>query len=332
MWLCVGEVGRFTWGWMVSRLLIAANFFPLWLLVFCGAALVWPVGFTWFSGPWITWALAFIMLGMGVTLDAGAFRAVGRMPAAVGIGFVAQFTIMPAAGWAIATWMRLPADLAVGLILVACCPGGTASNVVAFIARANVALSVVMTFCSTVAAVLVTPLLTHWLAGAWLPVDGRGMVVTALQVVVAPVVLGVVLHHRFPRLAGPAGSVGPLVSVVLISMICASIIGHNRVAILEHGPVLLAAVLLLHGTGFLLGWVAARVCRLGPPEAEAVSIEVGMQNSGLAAVLARTHFAASPLTAVPAALSSVIHSLIGSALAVYWRTRRNADAGGRPGN
>jgi bile acid:Na+ symporter, BASS family len=210
----------------------------------------------------------------------------------------------------------------VGLILVACCPGGTASNVVAFIARANVALSVVMTFCSTVTAVVVTPLLTHWLAGAWLPVDGWGMVFTAMQVVVAPVVIGVFLHHRLPQLAGPAGMVGPLVSVVLISMICASIIGRNREEILDNGLLLFAAVGLLHGVGFILGWLAARICRLGRPEAEAVSIEVGMQNSGLAAVLARTHFAANPLTAVPAALSSVVHSLIGSALAVYWRRNK----------
>lgn len=268
------------------------------------------------------WSLALIMLGMGVTLDGRAFKAVARMPGAVGIGFVAQFTIMPAAGWLVATLMRLPPDLAVGVILVACCPGGTASNVVAFIARANVALSVVMTFCSTVAAVVATPVLTHLLAGEWLPVDGWGMVATALQVVVAPVVLGVVLHHRLPRLAAPAGTVGPLVSVVLISMICASIVGRNRDAIVENVTVLLASVMLLHGAGFLLGWAAARVFRLGAPEAEAVSIEVGMQNSGLAAVLARSHFAANPLTAVPAALSSVVHSLIGSALAVYWRRRK----------
>lgn len=268
------------------------------------------------------WALAFIMLGMGVTLDTGAFRSVAGMPGAVGVGVVAQFVVMPAAGWAVAKVMKLPPDLSVGLILVACCPGGTASNVVAFIARANVALSVVMTFCSTVAAVVVTPALTHLLAGAWLPVDGWGMVLTALQVVVAPVVVGVFLHHRLPHLAGPAGMVGPLLSVVLISMICASIIGRNREALLENGPELLASVVLLHGAGFLLGWATARAFRLGAAEAEAVSIEVGMQNSGLAAVLARSHFAANPLVAVPSALSSVVHSLIGSALAVYWRHRK----------
>jgi len=301
----------------------AANWFPVWLVVFCGLALVWPEAFAWFSGAWITWALALIMLGMGVTLDKGAFQAVAGMPRSVAVGVVAQFVVMPAAGWVVAKVLRLPPDLAVGLILVGCCPGGTASNVVAFIARANVALSVVMTFCSTVAAVVVTPALTHLLAGAWMPVDGWGMVVTALQVVVVPVVVGVVLHHRLPRLAGPAGMAGPLLSVVLISMICASIIGQNRVALLENGPLLFAAVVLLHGVGFLLGWVAARVCRLGAAEAEAVSIEVGMQNSGLAAVLARSHFAANPLVAVPAALSSVVHSLIGSALAVYWRRRKD---------
>ena len=308
---------------VLKTILTAANWFPAWLVGFCGVAMVRPDAFTWFSGPWITWALAFIMLGMGITLEVGAFKAVGQMPRAVATGFFAQFLVMPTAGWVVARALGLPPDLAVGLMLVACCPGGTASNVVAFIAKANVALSVVMTFCSTLAAVVMTPLLTQWLAGAWLPVDGWGMVLTALQVVVVPVVVGVVLHHHLPKLAGPAMAAGPLLSVLLICMICASIIGRERDAILENGLVLMAAVTLLHGAGFFFGWVIAKISRFEPSSAEAISIEVGMQNSGLAAVLARTHFAANPLTAVPAALSSVVHSLIGSALAVYWRQRKN---------
>lgn len=307
---------------VLKMILAAANWFPAWLVGFCGIAMVLPDAFTWFSGPWITWALAFIMLGMGITLEVGAFKAIGNMPRAVATGFFAQFLVMPSAGWVVARALGLPPDLAVGLMLVACCPGGTASNVVAFIARANVALSVVMTFCSTVAAVVVTPVLTQWLAGAWLPVDGWGMVLTALQVVVAPVIIGVVLHHHLPKLSGPAMSVGPLLSVFLICMICASIIGRERDAILENGLVLMAAVVLMHGAGFFFGWAIAKISRFEASEAEAISIEVGMQNSGLAAVLARTHFAANPLTSVPAALSSVVHSLIGSALAVYWRQRK----------
>ena len=278
-----------------------------------------PAAFTWFSGPWIVWGLAFIMLGMGVTLDAGAFRKVAASPWPVVLGFVAQYTVMPLTAWAVARALDLPADFAVGLILVGCCPGGTASNVVAYIAGANVALSVVMTFCSTVAAVAMTPWLTSLLAGAYLEVDASGMLLTTLQVVVAPVALGVFLHHKVPSLARPCSEAGPLGSVLLICLICASIVGNSRAAILEHGGLLMLAVALLHGGGFLVGWALARIGRLATGDSRAVSIEVGMQNSGLAAVLAKTHFAANPLTAVPAALSSVTHSLIGSLLAAIWR-------------
>ena len=297
----------------------AANAFPLWLLLFSGLAMWRPGLFTWFGGEWIVWALTFVMLGMGVTLDGGAFRKVARDWRAVVLGFFAQFLVMPASGWGVAKVMDLPPDFAVGLILVACCPGGTASNVVTYIARANVALSVVMTTCSTLAAVALTPWLTHQLAGAYLEVDGWGMFITTLRVVIFPVVIGVILHHRFPRLQKPVANYGPMVSVLLICMICASIMGNSRDAILENGARLLAAVVMVHSVGFLLGWLVARGFRFAKPEARAISIEVGMQNSGLAAVLAKIHFAANPLTAVPAAISSVTHSLIGSLLAAIWR-------------
>ena len=155
---------------MTGFLTKAANAFPIWLIVFSGLAMWHPGFFTWFGGQWIVWALTVVMLGMGVTLDGGAFRAVAREWKAVVLGCLAQYTVMPASGWLVAKALDLPPDFAVGLILVACCPGGTASNVVTYIARANVALSVVMPTCSTLAAVAVTPWLTHELAGAYFAV------------------------------------------------------------------------------------------------------------------------------------------------------------------
>ena len=152
----------------------ATNLFPLWVLLGGVLALVHPPLFTWFSGPAIVWGLALIMLGMGITLSVDDFKGVARMPRAVALGFVAQYTIMPFAGWAVASALDLPTPFAVGLILVACCPGGTASNVVTYLARANVALSVSMTMCSTFGAIFMTPLLTHWLAGASVPASPRG--------------------------------------------------------------------------------------------------------------------------------------------------------------
>lgn len=309
---------------MHRLLAAAANWFPAWVLAATLLALWHPPLFTWFSGPWIVWGLAVVMLGMGLTLDVRDFAAVTRMPRAVGLGFTAQYTIMPLLGWTVAKLLALPADFAVGLILVACCPGGTASNVVAFLARANVALSVVMTTCSTLAAVALTPLLTEKLAGAYVPVDATGMFLTTAQVVLAPVLLGLLLHHKAPKVAHFLLPAGPLVSVLLISMIVGSIVGQNAQDIFTHGLQLLLAVFLLHAGGFALGYALTRASGFDRTTARTVSIEVGMQNSGLGAVLARTHFAANPLTAVPSALSSVCHSVLGSVLAGWWRLRPDA--------
>jgi len=304
---------------MKRLLLAAANWFPAWVLGAALLALWQPAFFAWFSGPWIVWGLAVVMLGMGLTLSVEDFAAVLKMPKAVALGFVAQYSIMPFLGWGVAKALALPPDFAVGLILVACCPGGTASNVVTYLARANVALSVVMTTCSTLAAVFMTPLLTEKLAGAYVPVDGWGMFLTTAQVVLAPVLLGLFLHHKAPKLTEFVLPAGPLVSVLLISMIVGSIVGQNSAAIFEHGKQLLLAVFLLHAGGFALGYFITRLFRYDSTTARTVSIEVGMQNSGLGAVLAKTHFAANPLTAVPSALSSVCHSLLGSLLAGVWR-------------
>ena len=306
---------------MKRLLLAAANWFPACVLGAALLALWQPALFTWFSGPWIVWGLAVVMLGMGLTLSVEDFAAVGKMPRAVALGFAAQYSIMPLLGWGVAKMLALPADFAVGLILVACCPGGTASNVVTYLARANVALSVVMTTCSTLAAVFMTPLLTERLAGAYVPVDGWGMFLTTAQVVLAPVLLGLLLHHKAPKLTEFVLPAGPLVSVLLISMIVGSIVGQNAEAIFEYGAQLLLAVFLLHAGGFVLGYVATKLFRYDSATARTISIEVGMQNSGLGAVLAKTHFAANPLTAVPSALSSVCHSLLGSLLAGWWRLR-----------
>jgi len=306
----------------MRRLLLAsADWFPAWVLTAALLALWQPSIFTWFSGPWILWSLAVVMLGMGITLDVRDFATVLRMPGTVALGFTAQYTVMPLLGWSVAKMLALPPPFAAGLILVSCCPGGTASNVVTYLARANVALSVVMTMCSTLAAVIMTPLLTGWLAGAYVPVDAWGIFFTTAQVVLAPVLLGLLLHHKAPRLTEFILPVGPFTSVLLISLIVASIIGQNASAIFAHGPQLLLAVTLLHGSGFAFGYALARATGCDLSNARTVSIEVGMQNSGLGAVLARTHFAAEPLTAVPAALSSVCHSLLGSLLSGWWRWR-----------
>jgi len=304
----------------VSRLFnLLANLFPLWVLSFSGLALLFPQWIAWFGGQMIVWGLAIIMIGMGITLTFDDFRRVARMPRSVAIGVVLQFTIMPFLGWAIARGLGLDPQLAVGLILVACCPGGTASNVVSYIARADVALSVLMTMCSTFAAVAMTPLLTKWLAGAYVPVDAWSLFFNTLKVVVLPVTLGVLLNRYTPRVVDFVMPVAPLVSVIFIALICASVIGSNAATVLDSALPLFTAVALLHFGGFALGYLTARLLGLPAVSCRTVSIEVGMQNSGLGAVLARTSFPQMAMAPVPSAISASFHSIIGSALAAWWR-------------
>ena len=300
---------------------LLTNLFPLWILL-AGALALWlPPSFLWFKPTYISWALGVIMLGMGVTLSVEDFRRVLLMPRAILTGFFAQYLIMPTLAWAIAKGLRLPPDFAVGLILVGCCPGGTASNVVTFLARANVPLSVLMTMCSTFAAVLMTPLLTKWLAGAYVQVSALGLLLDTVKVVLAPLLAGLALNTFFPRAVKAMLPVAPLISVVAIVLVVSSILADKAAAVLQSGGWLLLAVFLLHAGGFGLGWGFAWMFGYGESVRRTIAIEVGMQNSGLGAALARNNFPSMPLAPTPCAISAVFHSVIGSVLAGIWRLR-----------
>jgi len=301
------------------------NGFPLWALLASLLALWQPAIFTWFTGPLITIGLGVIMLGMGLTLEFADFRRVSTRPRLVVLGLVLQYTVMPLLGWGLGLLFGLPTPFAVGLVLVACCPGGTASNVVTYLARADVPLSVTMTACSTLAAALMTPTLTALLAGSRVDVPAAGLFSSTVQVVILPVVAGLLVRRFAPRVSAAVTPVAPVVAVFAIVLIVASIIGAGRDDILASGLSLVGAVFLLHAGGFALGYGAGRLVTGDEQATRAVSIEVGMQNSGLGVVLARQNFA-SPLVAIPSAISSLFHSLIGSALAGWWR-RRSAPGG-----
>lgn len=294
------------------------NAFPLWVLVASAVALVHPAAFTWFRGPLIPWGLGIIMLGMGLTLRGEDFLNVLRAPRPILGGVILQFTIMPSLGFALARWFSLPPHLAAGLILVACCPGGTASNVVTFLARGNLALSVSMTSLSTLLAIGTTPWLTTFLVGNRVPVDPWGLLWSTIQVILLPIAAGLALRRGAPGVARSLLQWAPLVAVLLVTLIVASIIGSSRSEILDAGLRLLGAVAALHAAGFGLGYALATLGGGAPNDARTIAIEVGMQNSGLGVVLARQNFA-SPLVAIPCALSSLVHSLLGSALAGVWR-------------
>lgn len=302
---------------MITRL---TNAFPVWVVIASVISLIHPPVFTWFTGPMIMAGLGIIMLGMGLTLSIEDFKGVLKFPGWVLIGILLQYTVMPFLGWSLASLFNLPTPLAVGLILVACCPSGTASNVVNYLARANVPLSVTMTAIGTLMAVVMTPVLTAWLAGSRIEVNAWGLFASTVQVVVLPVVIGVAMNRFSPRLTKKMVTISPLVAVIFITLIVASIVGGGRDEIVRAGLRLIFAVFSLHALGFLLGYMLSKLLIKEEIASRTISIEVGMQNSGLGVVLARRNFT-DPLVAIPSAISSVFHSVIASFLASFWRNR-----------
>lgn len=290
--------------------------FPFFVTIASAIALIYPPSFTWFSGPFITYGLGGIMLGMGITLRWEDFIEVGRSPRWVLLGVVLQFTIMPMLGWFLGRWFQLPPFFAVGLILVSCCPGGTASNVIAYLAKAHVALSVAMTAISTFSAILLTPLLTSALSGTYVEVAASGLFYSTLKVVLLPITLGILINRFFPITTQKCIPYAPPIAVLLITLIVASIIGQGSAIILSAGLRLLGALMILHFLGFLMGYLFSQYLIGNTEVSKTISIEVGMQNSGLGVVLAQENFA-NPMTAIPAAISSLVHSIYGSIFTVW---------------
>ncbi|MFN2100132.1 bile acid:sodium symporter family protein [Altererythrobacter sp. MF3-039] len=315
--------------------------FALWTVL--GTLWAWlnPKHFLWvvdgrfqpFGQSLVSFMLGVIMLGMGLTLSLDDFKRVLALPKAIAAGVAFQFTVMPLAGFAIAMGSGLETGLAVGLILVSCCPGGTASNVIAYLARANLALSVTMTLASTLIAVMMTPLLTGWLAGVFVEIDRWALFRGMITIVLVPVIAGVALNTLFPKATRRIAEISPLVSVVVVVLIVGGIIANSKALIEAHAGVLLLAVLALHVTGFSLGYAITRLLGFATDSCRTISVEVGMQNSGLGSSLASTpSFAgqfANPMQAalapVPSAISAVYHVVIGSLLAAIWR--RSSDKG-----
>ncbi len=263
--------------------------------------------------------LQVIMFGMGLTLRGVDFALVAKRPWAVLIGTLAQFTVMPLAAWGIGQALGLSGPLLIGMILVGSVPGGTASNVVVFLAKGDVALSVALTTVSTLLAPLVTPALVLWLAGSELPVGFGPLFNSIVQVVLIPVAAGVVVRLVLGRFVKFLLPFLPIVSVSGVVLVVLAVVGANHEAILTTGALLVLAVIVHNVLGRVFGYFAAKAAGLDEASRRAVSIEVGMQNSGLAASLATVHF--SPLAALPAALFSVWHNVSGALLASFWARR-----------
>ncbi|KAL8552626.1 hypothetical protein ACS0TY_001353 [Phlomoides rotata] len=293
--------------------------FPVWVILGTIIGIFRPSMVTWLEKDLFTLGLGFLMLSMGLTLTFEDFRRCSRNPWTVGVGFLAQYFIKPMLGFFIVMTFKLSAPLATGLILVSCCPGGQASNVATYISKGNVALSVLMTTCSTIGAIVMTPLLTKLLAGQLVPVDSAGLAISTFQVVLLPTIIGVLMNEYFPKFTSKIVTVTPLIGVILTTLLCASPIGLVSDVLKTQGAQLLFPVALLHAAAFFLGYWLSKPS-FGESTSRTISIECGMQSSALGFYLAQKHFT-NPLVAVPSAVSVVFMALGGSALAVYWRNQ-----------
>lgn len=259
--------------------------------------------------------LGIVMFGMGMTLKLSDFKVVFTKPKAVIVGILSQFIIMPVLAFVLAFAFQLPAELAVGVILVGSCPGGTSSNVMTYLAKGDVALSVGMTACTTIMAPIVTPLLVLLFAGQTVDVDVLEMFLSIVQVVLVPIAAGFLINYFFEKVAAACASVLPLVSVVGISLIIMAVVAANQAKLLTVGPLIILVVMLHNVLGYTFGYLVGRALRLTKEQMRTLSIEVGMQNSGLASSLATVHFASMPLAAVPGAVFSVWHNISGAVYA-----------------
>ncbi|PJG84738.1 bile acid:sodium symporter family protein [Conservatibacter flavescens] len=286
--------------------------FALWALIFAVLAFFFPETFKVFA-PYIPYLLGIVMFGMGITLTFSDFGEVAKHPKAVFIGVAGQFIIMPAIAYALAKGFNLPPELAIGVILVGSCPGGTSSNVMTYLAKGNTALSVACTTISTLLSPILTPAIFYVLASQWLDINASAMFISVLKMVLFPILLGLIVRTIFKKKITEISQTMPLLSVICIALILAAVVAVSKTRIVESGLFIFAVVVLHNGLGYLIGYGMARLFKLNNYDSKAISIEVGMQNSGLGAALAAAHF--NPIAAVPSALFSFWHNVSGPILA-----------------
>ncbi|RQX27613.1 bile acid:sodium symporter family protein [Staphylococcus warneri] len=296
----------------------ATKTFIFWMLFAAVLGFIFPSHIS-ILGGFVPYLLGIVMLGMGMTIDPKDFKIVLQSPKPVIIGVILQFTIMPTLAFLIAKGFQLPPEIAIGVILVGCCPGGTSSNVMSYLAKANVALSLAITSVSTLIAPFVTPALIYIFAHEWLKVSFASMLWSVVQVVLIPIIIGFVFQKVARRFAQKTATALPLISVIAISLILAAVVAGSKTQILKTGLLIFVVVILHNILGYTIGYVLAKVFRMDYKDKKAVAIEVGMQNSGLAVSLATVHF--SPLAAVPGAVFSLVHNISGPILAKYWSSR-----------
>lgn len=295
--------------------------FAIWVIIFALIAAQFPNTFKQIV-PWIPYLLGIVMLGMGLTLTFKDFSEITRNPKSVIIGVIAQFVVMPTLAFLLAKLFQLPPDLAIGVILVGACPGGTSSNVMTFLARGNTALSVACTTISTLLAPLLTPAVFYLFASQWLEINATAMFISVLKMVLLPIFVGLIIRSIFKQKIDQFSQTMPLISVIAIVLIVCAVVAVSKDRIIESGLLIFGVVALHNGLGYLVGYGISRLFRLPEADSRAVSIEVGMQNSGLGAALAALHFKANPIIAVPSAVFSFWHNISGPILAMIFTSSK----------
>ena len=291
-------------------------------------SLLAPGTTVWIQTAWINPLLMIIMFGMGLTIEPEEFRQVFTHPRDICLGCVAQYTIMPILAFLLAHLFRLDPALTAGVVLVGCCPGGTSSNVITYLAKGDVALSVGMTSVNTLLAPVLTPLITYLLLHTIVSVDVAAMFLSIVKIILVPIALGFLINHYFGEITRKLVKVLPMISTVAICLIIAAVVSHNAANIFSSGITILAVVILHNLLGYLCGFGIAKAVHMSPEKIKAVSIEIGMQNSGLATSLAQTAFPDLAMATVPGAVFSVWHNISGAILAGFYSKNTDQRLGG----
>ena len=289
------------------------------VLLVAALSLFVPNSTIWIKTSWVNYLLMIVMFGMGLTLKLEDFKVVFTRPKDIIIGCIAQFTIMPLLALLLGKIFNLDAALLAGVILVGTCPGGTSSNVITYLSKGDVALSVGMTSVNTLLAPFLTPAITYLLLNTTVEVNMLSMFLSIIKVVIIPIALGFVINHFFGKYTEKAVKALPMISVIAITLIVAAVVSHNSSKILETGVIVYAVVILHNLGGYGCGYLLGKLLKLPMSKKKALSIEIGMQNSGLATSLAGTAFAALPMATVPGAIFSVWHNISGAILSSFLR-------------
>lgn len=295
------------------------------VLAVAALALFVPGTCLWIQTSWVNYLLMIVMFGMGLTLKLEDFKLVFTRPKDIIIGCLAQFTIMPLLAWLLGVTFRLDAALLAGVVLVGTCPGGTSSNVITYLSKGDVALSVGMTSVNTLLAPFLTPAITYLLLRTQVHVDIMSMFLSIIKVVIIPIALGFILNKLFGKFTQKLVKVLPCVSVIAICLIVASVVSHNAQKILTTGAIVFVVVILHNLLGYACGLGLGKVLRLSVPKCKALSVEIGMQNSGLATSLAGTAFPDLAMATVPGAIFSVWHNISGAILANLFNRWANGE-------